>query len=151
MMEATYQTCFADRAAQLYTQSWLVTHKQQCTSGSQRKQPIWHALQTELNRVKVKPPYKELKGEGSVSQQADEAWEYAHSRSNSIIQDIFAGQLQSTLQCPHCHAESHTFDEFMDLSLPLPQQQGLRQRASSCTIQVACCTASLLLDVLLSS
>ena len=99
--------------------------------------------------MKVKPPYKELKGEGSVSQQADEAWEYAHSRSSSVIQDIFAGQLQSTLQCPDCHAESHTFDEFMDLSLPLPQQGGLRRRTSSCTIQVGC-TRQLLLNMLIS-
>ena len=95
------------------------------------------AVQTELNRVKGKAPYKELKGEGTVSQQADEAWEYAHSRSNSIIQDIFAGQLQSTLECPACHALSHTFDEFMDLSLPLPQKGSRSLRGgSTCTIQV---------------
>ena len=94
-------------------------------------------VQTELNRVRGKPPYKELKGEGSVSQQADEAWSYAHSRNDSIIQDVFAGQLQSTLQCPACGALSHTFDGFMDLSLPLPPKPGLGLRAStSCTIQV---------------
>jgi len=87
--------------------------------------------------VHGKPAYKELKGEGTVSQQADEAWEYAHSRSNSVIQDIFAGQLQSTLECPACHAVSHTFDEFMDLSLPLPQQSGHSLRGGkTCTIQV---------------
>ena len=98
------------------------------------------AVQTELNRVKGKAPYKELKGEGTVSQQADEAWEYAHSRSNSIIQDIFAGQLQSTLECPACHALSHTFDEFMDLSLPLPQKASRNSRGgSTCTIQVKHC------------
>ena len=96
------------------------------------------AAQIELNRVKGKPPYRELKGEGSVGQQADEAWEYARSRSNSVIQDVFAGQLQSTLQCPDCGALSHTFDEFMDLSLPLPQNSGLSLRGShSCTIQVS--------------
>lgn len=93
-------------------------------------------LQTELNRVKGKPPYKELKGEGSINAQADEAWDYGHSRSNSVIQDIFAGQLQSTLQCPACGALSHTFDEFMDLSLPLPQTAGLSVRSPTCTIQV---------------
>ena len=100
------------------------------------------AVQTELNRVRGKPAYKELKGEGTVSQQADEAWEYAHGRSNSVIQDIFAGQLQSTLECPACHALSHTFDEFMDLSLPLPQKSGHGLRGGrTCTIQVVvpCC------------
>ena len=30
-------------------------------------------MQAELNRVKVSPPYKELKGKGSVEAQADEA------------------------------------------------------------------------------
>ena len=90
--------------------------------------------------MKGKAPYKELKGEGTVSQQADEAWEYAHSRSNSVIQDIFAGQLQSTLECPACHAQSHTFDEFMDLSLPLPQKASHSLRGgSTCTIQVKHC------------
>ena len=94
-------------------------------------------MQTELNRVKGKPPYRELKGEGSLAQQADEAWDYAHSRSSSVIQDVFAGQLQSTLQCPHCNGLSHTFDEFMDLSLPLPQKSGFSLRGRhSCTIQV---------------
>lgn len=96
----------------------------------------WDLLQTELNRVKGKIPYKELKGEGSVNAQADEAWNYAHSRSNSVIQDIFAGQLQSTLQCPACGALSHTFDEIMDLSLPLPQKPSLSVRSAACTIQV---------------
>ena len=86
--------------------------------------------------MKGKPPYKELKGEGSVNAQAEEAWDYAHSRSSSVVQDIFAGQLQSTLQCPVCGALSHTFDEFMDLSLPLPQKPGLSVRTPSCTIQV---------------
>ena len=93
-------------------------------------------MQTELNRVKGKPPYKELKGEGSVSAQANEAWDYAHSRSSSVIQDVFAGQLQSTLQCPACGTLSHTFDEFMDLSLPLPQKPSFGIRTPTCTIQV---------------
>lgn len=93
-------------------------------------------VQIELNRVKGKPPYRELKGEGSLKAQADEAWDYAHSRSSSVIQDVFAGQLQSTLQCPACGALSHTFDEFMDLSLPLPQKSSLSMRRPTCTIQV---------------
>ena len=91
-------------------------------------------VQVELNRVLVTPAYKELQGTGTVHQQAEEAWEYAHSRSSSTIQDIFAGQLQSTLQCPSCGALSHSFDEFLDLSLPFPQKAGLRK--NTCTVQV---------------
>eukprot|EP00039_Didymoeca_costata_P008519 m.113014 g.113014 ORF g.113014 m.113014 type:complete len:838 (-) comp14116_c0_seq8:1501-4014(-) len=39
--------------------------------------------------------------------------------STSIIEDLFHGQLKSTLICPDCHQESVTFDPFMYLSLPL--------------------------------
>ena len=122
-------------------QPWAGLHTAQCgarhcAGGESAVNDGVVLLQTELNRVKGKPPYKELKGEGSLNAQADEAWDYAHSRSNSVIQDIFAGQLQSTLQCPACGALSHTFDEFMDLSLPLPQKAGLSVRSPTCTIQV---------------
>lgn len=80
-----------------------------------------------------KLPYKELKGEGSAKAQADEAWEYVCSRSSSVIKDIFTGQSQSTLQCPHCAATSYKFEEFVHLSLPLPQKPNLK---SVCTMQV---------------
>ena len=42
-----------------------------------------------MNRVQGRPPYKELKGEGSATAQADNAWEYSRSRSNMVIHDIF--------------------------------------------------------------
>ena len=64
-----------------------------------------------MNRVAGPPFYKELKGEGLVSAQATEAWTYARSRSSSAIDDIFTGQLQSTLQCLICGACSHAFDD----------------------------------------
>lgn len=98
-------------------------------------------MQAELNRVKVSPPYKELKGKGSVEAQADEAWNYVRDRSSSAIQEIFTGQSQSTLQCPACGELSHTFEEFLDLSLPIPQTSS---SGSACTIQVnyACSYAS---------
>lgn len=84
-------------------------------------------------------PFMEQKGEGSVSAQADEAWAAAGSRSNSVIQDIFTGQCQSTLQCCHCGAVSRMWEDFMDLSLPLPEKFN---QGSTCTIQVK--SASLL-------
>ena len=88
-------------------------------------------LQEEADRVEGKKPYKELKGKGPVAQQADDAWAYARSRSNSAVQDVFAGQLQSTLQCPHCHACSYSFDEFLDLSLQLPPRPAAAAAAGS--------------------
>lgn len=83
--------------------------------------------------VQGNPPVIEQEGEGSVSAQADEAREAPCSRSNSVIQDIFTGQCQSELQCCHCGGVSHTFDAFMDLSLPLPEKFN---QGSTCTIQV---------------
>ena len=97
----------------------------------------WRAdVQAEMNRVKGKPLYRELRGQGSVAAQADEAWEYVQSRSNSVIHDLFRGQLHSTVQCPHCRVCSHQFDDFMDLSLPLPGHHSVGVRGHECSLQV---------------
>jgi ubiquitin carboxyl-terminal hydrolase 2 len=69
-----------------------------------------------------KPAYRELKGDGSVVQQAEEADGYARSWHDSTIDDLFGGLLQSTLQCQTCKRESHCFDPFFDLSLPIPSR-----------------------------
>lgn len=87
-------------------------------------------MQGELQRVHETPQYKALEGEGSDKAQADEAWDYARSWSSSLIEDLFAGQLQSTLQCPHCGNQSHSFSDFLDVSLPLPIGH------AACTIKV---------------
>ena len=94
---------------------------------------IWlgRARQAELNKNKAKPPYKELSGKGSVAEQAEEAWAYTRACNSSVIDDIFGGQLQSTIQCSSCQACSHCFEYFLDLSLPIPKQR------SSVTVQVA--------------
>lgn len=97
---------------------------------------LLEALQTELNRVAVKQPYRELSGKGTVQQQAQEAWEYARSRFHSIIDDLFAGQLQSTITCQACGAQSHCFDYFLDLSLPLPQPEGIARRYSNQAVSI---------------
>lgn len=90
------------------------------------------AVQGELQRVHGTPQYKALQGKGSDKAQADEAWEYARSWSSSLVEDVFAGQLQSTLRCPACGKRSHSFSDFLDLSLPLPKKTG----RAACTIEV---------------
>jgi len=51
---------------------------------------------------------------------AAEAW-MEHLRGNqSVIVDLFQGQLRSRLRCPACGAVSVTFDPFLSLTLPLP-------------------------------
>lgn len=44
---------------------------------------------------------------------ATEAWKGHLARNNSIIVDLFQGQLKSTLVCPICSRVSVTFDPFM--------------------------------------
>jgi ubiquitin C-terminal hydrolase len=78
-------------------------------------------LQSECNRVQGKPQYKELSSHGSVLQQAAEAAAYARSWHDSLVDDLFGGQLQSTITCSTCGAQSHCFDPFLDLSVPLPR------------------------------
>ena len=53
--------------------------------------------------------------------QAHEAAAYARSWHDSPVDDIFGGQLQSTVTCAECKRASHCFDPFLDLSAPLPR------------------------------
>ena len=53
---------------------------------------------------------------------AAEAWDRHMLRNDSIIVDLFHGQLKSTLVCPQCAKVSITFDPLMYLSLPLPEK-----------------------------
>ena len=57
---------------------------------------------------------------------AEEAWEDYQKRNNSIVVDLFHGQLKSTLLCPQCEKESIIFDPFCYLSLPIPGRASKR-------------------------
>lgn len=60
----------------------------------------------------------------SPQEVADEAWSDYKRRNDSIIIDLFHGQLKSHLECPNkeCENISVTFDPFCYLSLPLPRK-----------------------------
>lgn len=78
-------------------------------------------LHEDLNRVMEKP-YSELKdsdgrADGVV---AAEAWSQHHARNQSIVIDLFYGQLKSKVSCLNCGRDSVRFDPFSLLSLPLP-------------------------------
>lgn len=89
-------------------------------------------MRKECNRNKTKPTYKELVNRPDLSEQADEAWQYARSWHDSFIDDIFMGQLVSSLQCQVCGFKSHCFDPFLDLSLPLPRARGASVHLTDC-------------------
>lgn len=57
---------------------------------------------------------------------AAEAWEQHGARNESILRELFYGQLKSKVRCDACHHESVRFDEFNMLSLPLPMECYLR-------------------------
>jgi hypothetical protein len=47
------------------------------------------------------------------------SWNNYLKKNDSIITDVFGGQLQSTIECLTCHHRSHCFDPFLDLSVPI--------------------------------
>ncbi|EGR29667.1 ubiquitin carboxyl-terminal hydrolase family protein, putative, partial [Ichthyophthirius multifiliis] len=78
-------------------------------------------LNDDLNRVIGKKPYKELeadpKNQQDLQKISDIWFQYYKERDNSIITDIFTGQLLSIVSCLKCEKQSYAFDNFMDLSL----------------------------------
>lgn len=60
-------------------------------------------------------------------------WDWYSKTENSVIKDLFVGQLKSTLKCTVCDNASVTFDPFWDLSLPLPSNT--RCKLSDCLDQ----------------
>lgn len=51
----------------------------------------------------------------SNNKKADLTWEWYSKVENSIIKDLFVGQLKSSLKCTVCGNTSVTFDPFWDL------------------------------------
>ena len=79
-------------------------------------------LHEDLNRVRKKP-YMEEKDhdeEQNEVRDSEESWRYFKSRNNSIITDLFFGQLKSKIRCPKCNKMQVKYDPFMSLSLPIP-------------------------------
>lgn len=56
-----------------------------------------------------------------VIEEATKAWDRYLEKNDSVITDLFAGQLQSTIECDVCHNRSSCFDPFLDLSVPIPR------------------------------
>ncbi|KAL3315184.1 Ubiquitin carboxyl-terminal hydrolase 15, partial [Cichlidogyrus casuarinus] len=81
---------------------------------------VLDGLHEDLNRI-LKKPYIEAKdADGRPDPEvAEEAWNMHKARNDSIIVDLFHGQLKSTVVCPSCNFVSVTFDPYASLSLPL--------------------------------
>lgn len=78
-------------------------------------------MHDELNRVPVKQKYEEVQFvKFSVEEQSDKWTEYYHKRDDSIMTDLFQGQLINRLWCLSCGHQTYAFDNFMDLSIEIP-------------------------------
>ena len=74
----------------------------------------------DLNRCRVKPVVEAIEGDGSNDEEvAQEAWRRHKSRNDSVIVDLFHGQLRSSLVCPNCQKKTVIFDPYMTLPLPV--------------------------------
>lgn len=83
-------------------------------------------LHEDLNRVQLKP-YVELKdSDGRPDEEvAHEAWDNHLKRNQSVVVDLFQGQLKSQVRCLECGYVSVRFDPFTFLSLPLPMDNSI--------------------------
>ena len=54
--------------------------------------------------------------------QSDKEWKIYKKLNSSIVDEIFAGQMISIVNCKRCGNISETFDPFLDLSLPIPSK-----------------------------
>ncbi|XP_020614030.1 ubiquitin carboxyl-terminal hydrolase 2-like isoform X2 [Orbicella faveolata] len=94
---------------------------------------LLEGLHDDLNHVKSKPKYTPCEYDASLSdhQNAEKSWSNYLSRDNSLMTDLFVGQLKSMLKCCDCGHTSVTFDPFWDLSLPIPRKYRSSSSSSS--------------------
>ena len=80
-------------------------------------------IHEDLNRIKSKPVIDNVEGDGTNDvETAKIAWERHKMRNDSIVVDLFHGQLKSHLKCPDCNGETVVFDPYASVSLPVPQK-----------------------------
>lgn len=119
-------TASARSVAPLKLRFCMTKHAPQFAGGGQHDSQelldwLLDALHEDLNRVTEKP-YSELKDSDGRADcvVSAEAWHQHHARNQSIIIDLFYGQLKSKVSCLACGRDSVRFDPFSLLSLPLP-------------------------------
>ena len=80
-------------------------------------------LHEDLNRVKKKPYVEKKDSDGRPDcVVAKESWDGHLLRNQSIMVDLFNGQIKSEVRCKSCQFSSVSFDAFSMLTLPLPTE-----------------------------
>jgi ubiquitin carboxyl-terminal hydrolase 4/11/15 len=82
-------------------------------------------LHEDLNRISNKPyiDLEEQKKDETDEQASQRWWSNHKKREDSIISDLFHGQLKSKIDCPDCKRTSITYDPFMFLVLSLNEPE----------------------------
>ena len=82
---------------------------------------VLDGLHEDLNRIKKKPYVPTVDSNDRLDDIVSrEAWTGHLQRNDSIVNDLFFGQMKSHITCRNCGATSVTFDPFSSLSIPLP-------------------------------
>ncbi len=76
-------------------------------------------IHDDLNRI-VDKPYIAINEDGENDPNV--CWERYKKRDDSIIVDLFQGQLKNKLKCDVCGHVNSNYDTFMMLPLPIPQE-----------------------------
>ncbi|KAF4092667.1 hypothetical protein AMELA_G00023770 [Ameiurus melas] len=79
------------------------------------------SLSSPYGNDRIKTSGKDIAGgeELAISELPDQQPGVRHS----FVQEHFQAQYKSSLTCPHCLKQSHTFDPFLCISLPIPLRQ----------------------------
>ena len=82
-------------------------------------------LHSELNRVEDKQNlvFEEKKEDETIEQASIRYLKYLKRKDDSIINDLFQGLFKCITKCAVCENKSITFEEFNNLSLPLPNKK----------------------------
>jgi ubiquitin C-terminal hydrolase len=81
-------------------------------------------MNRELNEVKHPAPYKELNTLNKSKKQCDKEFdELFRSRENSLVMDVFYGQIINIFKC-RCGLETYSFQKILDIPLLLYNKKG---------------------------
>uniref|UniRef100_A0A1B6E877 Ubiquitin carboxyl-terminal hydrolase n=1 Tax=Clastoptera arizonana TaxID=38151 RepID=A0A1B6E877_9HEMI len=68
-------------------------------------------------------PSPNISLDGASEETGEKAWGEFKKNNESIVLNLFYGQLRSTITCSDCNKKSIKFDPFSNLSLPLPMEK----------------------------
>lgn len=88
---------------------------------------ILEDISKELNKVKMIPPYREIKTEGKTRVQLNNEFDKMfREREDSIVVDTFYGQIENIFKCT-CGFESFSFEKYLDMPIYLDKDDNKQE------------------------